>query len=157
MSSRTLTRVALSVLLVSPVAIPAVSPGTREVAPAHLQSEPWHELPAVLLPGGSMPEYPTSLRASRAGARVVLGVVVQADGHVDTSRVRVLLGDSAVAAEVRRVLPTLRYTPKRLVTADAPCAVFNGSMRVCGRPGRQVRSVASSEVLVVDLPPFVVR
>lgn len=157
MPSRAAGWIAGTLLLLAPLVGLAASAVSTRAAPLGAASEFFDELPAALLPGGPMPEYPQSLRESGEGARVVLSLVVLPDGQVDTTRVRVLLGDSAVVTAVRAILPSLRYTPRRLVSARTPCAIFNGSVRVCEAPGKQVERVASPEILVVDLPPYVER
>jgi TonB family protein len=70
------------------------------------------EKPATHIPGTGSPQYPSSLRAARVEGEVQAQFVVNEDGNVEISTVKVLrVSNDLFAGAVRAALPNMRYTP----------------------------------------------
>jgi TonB family protein len=100
--------------------VPAASPNAASVAASDAApaatSKPFVEFQlrksAVMAPGTPRPEYPAELRAAGVEGGIVVQFVVNADGSIDASTLKVLKSDHpAFVTAVRAALPSMRYLP----------------------------------------------
>ena len=72
------------------------------------------DLTSEPLPGGRKPRYPPELLRRRVEGEVVVGMVIDATGRVDTTTFEVKFTSAPEFAEsVRAIIPTLRFVPAR--------------------------------------------
>lgn len=86
---------------------------SRPSAPVKAPAEDTRDMkPAMLVPGGTQPVFPFQLLSENAAGTVVIEVLVDATGHVDARRARVVRSDNPLfTAAVLRALPTMRFVP----------------------------------------------
>jgi len=85
-------------------------------APRNTSDQPYFEFklnkPVTPIPDTVKLRYPAQLRAANVEGEVLLQFVVDTNGRVDTSRVKVLRSSHELfTAAVKEVLPRLRFTP----------------------------------------------
>jgi TonB family protein len=106
--------------LISPEPKPASSPTATEPAslPPTVVSASEADLadgPARLLPNSRGPVFPEALKAEGVSGAVLTQFVVNSDGTVDTSSVKILRStDPAFSAAVRAELTSIRFAPARV-------------------------------------------
>ena len=95
--------------IVSPAAVPSAEPTTVTTTDALADG------PATLVPSSRGPAFPASLKAAGVSGSVLAEFVVNNDGSVDTTTLKVMRStDPAFAQAVRAELSSLRYSPARV-------------------------------------------
>ncbi len=95
--------------IVSPAPVPSAEPTTVTTTDALADG------PATLVPSSRGPAFPVSLKAAGVSGSVLAQFVVNHDGSVDTTTLKVMRStDPAFAAAVRAELSSLRYSPARV-------------------------------------------
>ncbi|MFL5576949.1 MAG: energy transducer TonB, partial [Gemmatimonadaceae bacterium] len=75
-------------------------------------AEPTFVRPAALAPGTAMPQYPPALRSAPVEGRVLIELVVDADGRAALGTVRVVHSDNPLFTKaVLETLPDMRFVP----------------------------------------------
>lgn len=111
------------------------------------------EKPVSLLPGARGPEYPPALRAEKKEGRVLVQYIVNANGEIEAGTIKVLQAtDSAFAAAVRAVLPSLRYAPALVGGRAVKQVVQAPFMFSLGRDAATPRDGAKPEANGLNAP-----